>query len=65
MNTTSSISMQSGWQIEAVDIQPSQPRVAGKQKHGQNTKADTPEQYYLSNLGTPFTDQLIMELDDR
>eukprot|EP00731_Ephydatia_muelleri_P000903 Em0001g903a len=65
MNTTSSISMQSGWQIEPVDIQPSQPRVAGKQKHGQNTKADTPEQYYLSNLGIPFTDQLIMELDEQ
>lgn len=50
---------------EAVNTQPSQPRVAGKQMHRQNTKADTPEEYYLRNLGIPFTDHLIMELDEQ
>ena len=50
---------------EAVNTQPSQPRVAGKQMHRQNTKADTPEEYYLKNLGIPFTDHLIMELDEQ
>ena len=45
---------------EAVGIQPSQTRVAGKQKQRQNTKADIPEQYYLRNRGIPF---MIMELD--
>ena len=48
---------------EAVDIQLSQPRAAGKQKHRKNTKADTPEQYYLRNFAIPFTDHLIIELD--
>ncbi|KAL5457733.1 hypothetical protein EMCRGX_G035023 [Ephydatia muelleri] len=47
---------------EAVGIQPSQTRVAGKQKHRQNTKADIPKQYYLRNRGIPF---MIMELDEQ
>ena len=48
-----------------VGIQPSLPRVCGRQRHRSNVPAETPSEYYRRNLSIPVLDHLLSELDTR
>jgi hypothetical protein len=47
----------------SVDVQPTQPRIAGRQAHRSNIHGNTPEVYYKLNLFLPFMDHLNAELE--
>ncbi len=47
------------------DIQPTKPRVVGRQVHKNNAPSTTPFDHYRINVYIPFTDFLIRELKDR
>ena len=48
-----------------VGIQPSLPRVCGRQCHRSNVPAQTPSEYYRRNLSVPVLDHLVSELETR
>jgi len=45
------------------NIEPSMPRVVGRQQHRSNVKAGTPKDYYKRALTIPLLDHLISEID--
>ncbi|XP_053405138.1 zinc finger MYM-type protein 1-like [Mercenaria mercenaria] len=48
-----------------VDVDPSMPRHVGRYIHMPNAPADTPSQYWKTNMYLPFMDSLLQELDSR
>ncbi|XP_052245753.1 52 kDa repressor of the inhibitor of the protein kinase-like [Dreissena polymorpha] len=46
-------------------VQPSQPRLCGRQTKRDNIEAATPELYYKRNLTIPFVDTFVNEMDTR
>lgn len=45
------------------DIEPTMPRVVGRQQHRSNVEAETPKDYYKRALTIPLLDHLISEMD--
>ena len=45
------------------NIEPSMPRVVGRQQHRSNVEAGTPKDYYKSVFTIPLLDHLISEID--
>ena len=45
------------------DIEPSMPRVVGRQQHRSNVEAESPKEYYKRALTIPLLDHLISEMD--
>lgn len=45
------------------NIEPSMPRVVGRQWHRSNVEAETPKDYYKRALTVPLLDHLISEID--
>ncbi|KAG9282540.1 52 kDa repressor of the inhibitor of the protein kinase-like [Astyanax mexicanus] len=48
-----------------VDVEPTQPRAAGRQKHRENVPAEGVKEYYLRNMAIPFLDHVISEFESR
>ncbi|KAG1655594.1 hypothetical protein GQR58_024427 [Nymphon striatum] len=48
----------------SVGTGPKSPRTAKKQTHHESADSNGPLQYYLRNIGIPFIDHIIVELDD-
>ena len=48
-----------------VGIQPSLPRVCGRQQHRSNVPAQTPSEYYRRSISIPVLDHLLSELESR
>ena len=48
-----------------IDVDPSVPRVAGRQRHRANAESTTIEEHYRRNVGNPFLDHLIQGIDSR
>ena len=46
-----------------VNVQPSMPRVVGRQIHRSNVPSTNPEDYYRKNMGIPFVSLIRIELD--
>ena len=46
-----------------VNVDPTLPRVAGRQIHRCNAPADNPEQYYQRNVAVPLINHIKAELD--
>ncbi|XP_072174513.1 52 kDa repressor of the inhibitor of the protein kinase-like [Diadema setosum] len=53
----------------AVEVEPSRPRITGRQTHRSNIPIDAAkddvESYYLRNLVIPFLDNIVMQLSER
>jgi hypothetical protein len=49
----------------SLEVEPSLPRTAGKQKHRANAPSKTPEEYYRKNIYLPFVDHIIQHLATR
>jgi len=51
----------------AVNVDPSRPRITGRQQHRSNVQpiSDDIENYFLRNLAIPFLDTIIMQLSER
>lgn len=50
---------------ESVNIEPSLPRLCGRQRHRDNVPAQTPAEYYRRTITIPVLDHLISEIDRR
>ena len=50
---------------EALGIQPSLPRLCGRQAHRSNTPAQTPSEYYRRTVTIPVLDHLLSEMKSR
>lgn len=50
---------------EKVEVDPSVPRTAGRQRHRSNTPHDGPEEYNRRTVFVPFIDHLTTEMKDR
>ena len=48
-----------------VNVDPTMPRVAGRQIHRCNASADNPEQYYQRNVAVPLINHIKAELDEQ
>lgn len=48
-----------------VNVNPTMPRVAGRQIHRCNAPADNPEQYYQRNVAVPLINHIKAELDEQ
>ncbi|XP_063752499.1 52 kDa repressor of the inhibitor of the protein kinase-like isoform X1 [Eleginops maclovinus] len=48
-----------------VNVEPTQPRAAGRQKHRENVPAEGVKEYYLRNMTIPFLDHVISEFESR
>ena len=48
-----------------VNVEPTMPRVAGRQIHRCNAPADNPEQYYQRNVAVPLITHIKAELDEQ
>uniref|UniRef100_A0A3B1KIQ4 DUF4371 domain-containing protein n=1 Tax=Astyanax mexicanus TaxID=7994 RepID=A0A3B1KIQ4_ASTMX len=48
-----------------VNVEPTQPRAAGRQKHRENVPAEGVKEYYLRNMAIPFLDHVISEFESR
>ena len=48
-----------------VNVDPTMPRVAGRQIHCCNAPADNPEQYYQRNVAVPLINHIKAELDEQ
>ena len=48
-----------------VKVEPTMPRVAGRQIHRCNAPADNPEQYYQRNVAVPLITHIKAELDEQ
>ena len=48
-----------------VNVEPTQPRAAGRQKHRENVPAEGVKEYYLRNMAIPFLDHVILEFESR
>ena len=59
------------WYANAVDLgsdlgtEPSIPRTASRQQHGENTPHDSPEEYYRQTLFVPFLDHITEEMSSK
>lgn len=50
---------------EKINIEPSVPRTASKQRNRANAPSSSPEEYYRRNLILPFLDDIISEMNAR
>ena len=50
---------------EALNVQPSTPRVVGRQIHRTNAPADTPEEHYRRNVAVPFINHIHTEIESQ
>lgn len=48
-----------------VNVDPTMPRVAGRQIHRCNAPAEKPEQYYQRNVAVPLINHIKAELDEQ
>ncbi|KAL6484471.1 hypothetical protein MHYP_G00065160 [Metynnis hypsauchen] len=48
-----------------VNVEPTQPRAAGRQKHRENVPAEGVKEDYLRNMAIPFLDHVISEFESR
>ena len=45
-----------------VGVEPSRPRIAGRQRHRGNIPAESTEEHFRKNLAIPFLDHILVEL---
>ena len=50
---------------DAVNLEPSTPRLCVRQKHRSNIPAEVPSAYYRRNISIPFLDHLLSEMEIR
>ncbi len=50
---------------QSVHVEPSLPRLCGRQRHRENVSAQTPSEYYRRTVTIPVIDHLIAEMDRR
>ena len=50
---------------EKINVEPSKPRVAGRQKNRGNNPSTTVEEHYRVNLAIPFIDNILENIDTK